>query len=150
MSTMRIKKLRWFTILEITIVVIIIGIIITMIPLRMQSLRAHTDLSLVMQQREDLRQRSVTNMRQWPKYASATISVNTWIISVAYSWWNTDTLPLPEWTTILGQNLSRKITSYGVACSGPEKPFRISVWKFYACYHVNLNACALVSDMCRK
>jgi prepilin-type N-terminal cleavage/methylation domain-containing protein len=61
---MRLKNHKGFTLVEIAIVVVIVGVILTIIPLRLQSLRTHTDLSLVMQQREDLWQRSVTKMRQ--------------------------------------------------------------------------------------
>lgn len=57
-------KQRGFTLIEILIVVIIIGLIMALIPFRMKSLQQQTQVSLIGQQRETLRDDTLLHMRQ--------------------------------------------------------------------------------------
>ena len=62
--------------IEMLIVVVVLAIMISMIPFRMQSLQAHTKFSLSMNDWEDYRQNTVTRMRQSNQYKTAIISMN--------------------------------------------------------------------------
>ena len=76
---------KGFTLIEIIIVVVVIGIMLAMIPFRMQSLQNHTKFSLDMQQWEETWERTVNRMRQGNTYASATIALSESGILVSYS-----------------------------------------------------------------
>ena len=67
---------KGFTLVEMIVVVIVIAIMISMIPFRMQSLQAHTKFSLTMNEWEDFRHQNVTRMRQSNQYKEATISMS--------------------------------------------------------------------------
>jgi prepilin-type N-terminal cleavage/methylation domain-containing protein len=67
---------KGFTMVEMLIVVVVIALMISMIPFRMQSLQSRARFSLLMNDREDYWQKTVTHMRQSNKYKQATIAVD--------------------------------------------------------------------------
>ncbi|MEI7477436.1 MAG: prepilin-type N-terminal cleavage/methylation domain-containing protein [bacterium] len=53
-----------FTLIEIVVVLVIIGILLAMIPWRLRGTQEQAKMALVMQQWEDLRQHTVIHMRE--------------------------------------------------------------------------------------
>ena len=68
---------KGFTLIEMLIVIVVLAIMISMIPFRMQSLQAHTKFALTMNDLEDYWQKTVTRMRQSNQYQQAIINLNT-------------------------------------------------------------------------
>jgi prepilin-type N-terminal cleavage/methylation domain-containing protein len=59
---------KGFTLVEMIIVVVVIGIMIAMIPFRMQTLQTYTKFSLIMNDWEDYWQSAILQVRQSNKY----------------------------------------------------------------------------------
>jgi prepilin-type N-terminal cleavage/methylation domain-containing protein len=76
---------KGFTLIEMLIVVVVLAIMISMIPFRMQSLQAHTKFSLSMNDWEDYWQKTVIRMRQSNQFKEAIITLHTTGANVLYS-----------------------------------------------------------------
>ncbi len=154
------KKKSAFTLIEIIIVIIIIGIMMLMIPFRMQSLENHTQLSLVSQQWEDMRNRTLLRMRQWRIYDNATIVLKETWVSVLYTWgvkWQ------ELWTGIIEQEVfSKAITittstptiwnmqSYDIACNWPVNEIKLTLWTMQVCYIIDTTSCTMKRLTCSQ
>ena len=140
---------KWaFTLIEILIVVIIIGIMLTMIPFRMQSLRNHTQLSLISQQREDIRNRTLLRMRQWRVYDTATVTLTTQWVTIVYSggvkWDNTEQEIFPEPVTLQpAASMQWTMKSYDIACSSSATGVQLSLAGMNVCYTIDQASCTM-------
>jgi prepilin-type N-terminal cleavage/methylation domain-containing protein len=68
---------KGFTMIEMLIVIVVIALMISMIPFRMQSLQSRAKFALIMNDREDYRQKTVNHMRQSNQYKQAIITLDT-------------------------------------------------------------------------
>lgn len=140
---------KWaFTLIEMLIVIVIIGVMLAMIPFRMQALRNHTQLSLVSQQREDTRNRTLLRMRQWRVYDTATLTLNGQGITIIYSWgvkWDSiEQENFPE-SVILNpaSNLQWVMKSYDIPCSSSVTWVQLSLAGMNVCYRIDKASCTM-------
>ncbi len=145
------KRKSWFTLIELMIVIVIIGIMLAMIPFRMQSLRNHTQLSLISQQREDIRNRTLLLMRQWRAYDTAQITLTTTWVIVVYSggmkWAYTEQEIFPEPIIIAPNTWNQwNLKSYDVSCTSTNpKNTAVEmtlVW-MHVCYQLDEASCTM-------
>lgn len=142
--------------IEMLIVVVVLAIMISMIPFRMQSLQAHTKFSLSMNDREDYWQNTVTRMRQSNQYKQAQITVDSTGAVVVYSW-SISSGPVITTQHLFPQGIilnatgvmSWEINSYGLACPGYNSWFQLSLGKNSMCYRVDTNSCNLLKISCK-
>jgi len=144
------------------IVIVVIGIMAAMLADRMQWHRAHIDLALTTQAREESWGQSVLRMRQWRTYDQAQITLSsTWVETIYSGWilsWGSMTTTFAKpvevaVTTLTGQSvwsLSRSMLSYGISCEGPGSGslIRLSQGTMRACYMVDTTTCVLHRRVC--
>lgn len=146
---------KGFTLVEMLIVVVVLAIMISMIPFRMQSLQAHTKFALSMNDWEDYWQKTIIRMRQSNQYKEAIISLDATGATVVYSWWISsgtmrtqhifpqDIIINTTWT------VTWRIESYGLWCPGYDTWFQLTLGKNSMCYRVDTNSCNLQKISCK-
>lgn len=139
------------------VVILVLAIMISMIPFRMQSLQAHTKFSINMNDREDFWQKSVTRMRQSNRYQSATIRLNSWSVIVMYTGVNMSWIVqpsehfFPAWTFLtLTWNAEWTIGAYWLSCPWYTSWFQFSSNKNTMCYRIDTNSCNLLKISCNS
>jgi prepilin-type N-terminal cleavage/methylation domain-containing protein len=76
---------KGFTLVEMIIVVVVIGIMIAMIPFRMQTLQTYTKFSLIMNDWEDYWQSAILQVRQSNKHDGVALVLEESLASVFFS-----------------------------------------------------------------
>lgn len=152
------KKKSAFTMIEIIIIIIVMWIMMLMIPFRMQSLENHTQLSLVSQQREDIRNRTLLRMRQWRIYDTAIITLQSEWVVVVYSWWvkgqelwtgSIEQEKFAQLVTITSANSTVwNMQSYDIACNWPTNEIKLSLWTMQVCYIIDNSSCTMKRLVC--
>lgn len=145
-----------FTLIEILVILVVIGLLLVMIPFRLQWLHAHTQLSLVAQTREDWWQRTLLRMRQWRMADVATVQLGTtWTVVVFSGWieWDkVEFIPFEE-TVVLTPNiwLVWNIASYTISCMDWYASwFSLSFEWMRVCYKVDLSSCNIYRVLCNS
>lgn len=154
-----------FTLVEIVMVLIVIGILLVLVPLNLRWVENHVQLSLVTQKIEDTRDQVNIRMRQGRVFDTATLSLTTTWWDITYTWWiqgerkdiivfekpielsqknDNEFVPLAD-----GNTLKWMMSSYGISCVGPDVPFKASYQGMQACYQVELNSCILKRMKCK-
>ena len=153
-----------FTLVEIVMVLIIIGILLVLVPLNLRWVENHVQLSLITQKIEDNRDAVSIRMRLVRIYYTATLWLTTTWWDISYTWGiqgerkdlvvfekeikidgkdtNNEFVPLPK--------LEWKMWSYAIFCDGPTDLFKVSYQGMQACYQVDLNSCILKRMKCNK
>ncbi len=146
---------KGFTLVEMLIVVVVIGIMIAMIPFRMQSLQAYTKFSLIMNDWEDYRQSAILQVRQSNKYDGVLVVLDEKWANTSYSWssgrWNISRFLLPEWvsSSITWDVVSWEIKAYWIWCPWYDSGFSFTMWTYQACYIVDTQSCMLKKISCK-
>ncbi len=147
---------KGFTLVEIVVVVIVIGIMLSMIPFRMQNLQSHTRFSLMTNEREDFRQKTSTRMRQWSLHPVAIVSLsNSWAVSVFTGGSGaqiTEQMSFLDGVTVnipVGSG-QWNLKTYALWCEGNNTWFQISRGRMRACYVVDTASCKLIHFSCNR
>lgn len=162
-----------FTLIELVIVLIVIGILIAMIPTNLRWLENHVQLSLVTQKLEDTWDAVSVKMRQGRAFDAATLSLGSTWWSIQYSWWiqwdKTETILFEkkvelttknqrgDWELVADNQLKWTMWSYGISCIQAEDAptlwaddlVRLSYEWMQACYKVQLDSCILKRMKCK-
>lgn len=162
-----IMRKHGFTLVEIVMVLVAIGILLVLVPLNLRWVENHVQLSLISQKIEDTRDAVSIRMRQGRIYESSTLSLSTTWRDIAYTWGiqgeRKDVVVFEKEIQITQQNntnefaplspndpLEWKMWSYGISCEGPKDLFKVSYQGMQACYQVDLNSCILKRMKCNK
>jgi len=143
-----------FTLIEIVVVLVIIGILLAMIPWRLRGTQEQAKMALVMQQWEDLRQHTVIHMREWPAYKDATLVIsNTWASAIYLSGWVVGLTEKVDFDTGMVVDFSGTILSlhaYDVSCAPAVTGFVITQNDYQSCYSIDPQTCRLDRLSCKR
>lgn len=137
-----------FTLIEIVIVLIIIGVLLMIIPYGLKWTENHVKLALVSQQVEDNWNSTLLRMRQGRVFDTATLSLWSTGWTIVYSWWiqqeRTDYIVFENEVEVEPtQPLIWKMSSYAIACEWPSDRFILRYQGMKACYKVDTDSCTL-------